>query len=681
MFEVKNVSMKFNEDLIFSNITFTLPATGLVLISGPSGAGKSTILNLLGGLLTPTSGSIAYLGKNMKKMSKRKKSKYYQNEIAFLFQAGHLLGDLSVAQNIGLPLELMGRSKKEIKTKVNGLLSEFNLEKLAKQQTATLSGGEKSRVALMRALITNPRVLICDEPTGALDEANGEKIIASLIALADNKLVIVVTHDPDKFSHAASMELFVNNKKVEITEHIDLPVPNIKFAKTKRNKEVRYFQFVKRLLKARKTQSSLMVIAVSFGLVVSLLLSGLLNGMKQTLMTLPNEYFAPTSVEVNKATLKNISGSNMKLEEMERPSYYEVLSWRKLVPSLKIGPSLTALINPNLTIIAGTNELKQYEVAYYSDASLAFISPQIALAAMNGKSVIVNQLLNEQITNEKLQITIEIEVITGYEENTLNEIVERFTYSKDVKVEVVKETPFANQPRLYLNYEYFKNLLIATPLSERSSLNNEQTSWYNYLMNLPPKHPLTNYCWQLFVSNESDYNKLLTLGDKEVTLNTPFKFSSSVIYATATFSAYKDLIEMTIMIFWIIMMIGTVTIYAIVVFAAVIDSQKEIAILTTLGAQEKHIKMMFRLHNLFLSALSLTAFFLLPSLERKMNNLLANKFHLDNLILINWDPIKQLPYATIFIVIFLLVFISELLLALTHRYYERIDLVKELEAR
>ena len=91
--------------------------------------------------------------------------------------------------------------------------------------------------------------------------------------------------------------------------------------------------------------------------------------------------------------------------------------------------------------------------------------------------------------------------------------------------------------------------------------------------------------------------------------------------------------------------------------------------------------MMFRLHNLFLSALSLTAFFLLPSLERKMNNLLANKFHLDNLILINWDPIKQLPYATIFIVIFLLVFISELLLALTHRYYERIDLVKELEAR
>ena len=216
MFEVKNVSMKFNEDLIFSNITFTLPATGLVLISGPSGAGKSTILNLLGGLLTPTSGSIAYLGKNMKKMSKRKKSKYYQNEIAFLFQAGHLLGDLSVAQNIGLPLELMGRSKKEIKTKVNDLLSEFNLEKLAKQQTATLSGGEKSRVALMRALITNPRVLICDEPTGALDEANGEKIIASLIALADNKLVIVVTHDPDKFSHAASMELFVNNKKVEI---------------------------------------------------------------------------------------------------------------------------------------------------------------------------------------------------------------------------------------------------------------------------------------------------------------------------------------------------------------------------------------------------------------------------------------------------------------------------------
>ncbi len=166
-------------------------------IKGPSGSGKSTLLNLMGGLDVPTSGSVALGGIELAALNERRRSLLRRTAVAYVFQAYHLLPTLSCAENVAMPLYLQGRQGADARRRVDRVLDDVGLAQRADHLPDELSGGERQRAAIARALVTEPQVLLADEPTGNLDGDAGAQVLALLcdITRAREATLVIVTHD------------------------------------------------------------------------------------------------------------------------------------------------------------------------------------------------------------------------------------------------------------------------------------------------------------------------------------------------------------------------------------------------------------------------------------------------------------------------------------------------------
>jgi putative ABC transport system ATP-binding protein len=169
-----------------------------VAIMGPSGSGKSTLMHLMGALDTPTSGRATFQGQDLQRMSDTQRSLLRRSRIGFVFQAFNLLPTLTAAENVALPLLLGGTPRKDAIVRAGACLEQVGLAHRADHFPEELSGGEMQRVAVARALVAEPDAVLCDEPTGNLDSANSQEILALLASLPEpnRRAVVMVTHDP-----------------------------------------------------------------------------------------------------------------------------------------------------------------------------------------------------------------------------------------------------------------------------------------------------------------------------------------------------------------------------------------------------------------------------------------------------------------------------------------------------
>jgi putative ABC transport system ATP-binding protein len=174
-----------------------------VSIAGPSGCGKSTLLSILGLLDSPTEGSYVLDGKPVGKLNLADRARIRNREIGFIFQSFNLIGDLSVSENVELPLTYRGMKASERRTKVVEALERVGMAHRAKHLPSQLSGGQQQRVAVARALVGSPLILLADEPTGNLDSRNGEAVMDLLGDLhKSGSTICMVTHDPRFARHA-----------------------------------------------------------------------------------------------------------------------------------------------------------------------------------------------------------------------------------------------------------------------------------------------------------------------------------------------------------------------------------------------------------------------------------------------------------------------------------------------
>ena len=223
--EFKNVDKiyKSGEHILkaMDNVNFTIDEGEFVVILGPSGAGKSTLLNLLGGLDSVTSGQIIVNGNHVESFSDNQLTEYRAKNVGFIFQFYNLIPNLTAIENV----ELM---KDIVDVDIDGLsvLDSVGLESHADQFPAQLSGGEQQRVSIARAIAKNPKMLLCDEPTGALDSNTGKIIIELLIDLCEreNTTVIIVTHNAE-FAKVANKVIHIKNGQVEYIEENENPQP------------------------------------------------------------------------------------------------------------------------------------------------------------------------------------------------------------------------------------------------------------------------------------------------------------------------------------------------------------------------------------------------------------------------------------------------------------------------
>ena len=211
-----------------AGVDFVVEQGEFVAIMGPSGSGKSTLLHLLGGLDSPSQGEITLAGKQLSKLSEKQATLARRHNVGFVFQFFNLLPTLTAEENILLPVIIDGKDPRKYADRLDRMLELVGLEDRRHHKPDQLSGGEQQRVAIARALITQPAILLADEPTGNLDSKTGTAIMELLRRSADelNQTVIVVTHDP-KAAAYASRVVFLRDGSVitQFEPRKEMPLP------------------------------------------------------------------------------------------------------------------------------------------------------------------------------------------------------------------------------------------------------------------------------------------------------------------------------------------------------------------------------------------------------------------------------------------------------------------------
>ena len=197
MIRIENLTKKFGELEVLKGVSLTVNKGEVISIVGPSGAGKTTLLQLIGTLDKPTSGKILFNGEDTGRMSSNKLATFRNRHIGFVFQFHQLLPEFTALENIIIPALIAGRKRKEAEADAMELLGLMNLTERAGHKPSEMSGGENQRVAVARALINHPDVILADEPSGSLDSHNKEELHRLFFDLRDKlgQTFIIVTHD------------------------------------------------------------------------------------------------------------------------------------------------------------------------------------------------------------------------------------------------------------------------------------------------------------------------------------------------------------------------------------------------------------------------------------------------------------------------------------------------------
>ena len=207
LIELRGITKIFETDEVethaLSDVRLAIRPGEYVSIEGPSGCGKSTLLSLLGLLDTPNAGSYLFEGRPVEELSQPERARVRNRSIGFIFQAFNLIGDLTVLENVELPLTYRGLSAADRRQRARDALERVGLSHRANHYPSQLSGGQQQRVAVARAVAGNPAVLLADEPTGNLDSENGAAVMQLLAALhREGATICMVTHDPRYARHA-----------------------------------------------------------------------------------------------------------------------------------------------------------------------------------------------------------------------------------------------------------------------------------------------------------------------------------------------------------------------------------------------------------------------------------------------------------------------------------------------
>lgn len=254
MIQIQNLVKRYfskrgNEVVAINDLSIDLPQTGMIFVVGKSGCGKTTLLNVLGALDTFDAGDIKIGNRSMKELNEKELNNYRNTFVGFVFQEYNLLEDYTVEENIAFALDLQ---EKESKKEVEEILAKMELDGLAKRMPNELSGGQRQRVAIARAIIKNPKLVLCDEPTGSLDYATSRVIFELLKEISKERLVLVVSHDKESALEYGDriIEMRDGKKLSDTKEEIEEKQEEIQFAQHKlSNKNV--FKLAKGFLRKR----------------------------------------------------------------------------------------------------------------------------------------------------------------------------------------------------------------------------------------------------------------------------------------------------------------------------------------------------------------------------------------------------------------------------------------------
>jgi len=624
LYKTYKTSNKNND--VLKDVSLTLPDNGLIVILGKSGCGKSTLLNLIGGIDTPSKGCIKYrhYGKVISK------SKIKQNQISFIFQHYHLLENETLFYNVILPGLIQGLDKDQIEDSAKELLEKVGFNKETwKKEVNVLSGGEKARIAIIRALIVNPNIVLADEPTGALDEQNSIKIFDILKRTSKKKLVILVTHNQKMAEMYADRIITLQDGRVISDvekKKIDSRPFEVQKRKVKQNEWIDHFVF--KNFRKRFKRNFVSIIGMTLALCFSYLLIGFATNSQKSIDEISLKHFDYGSGVLNKEIKSSSIESKISLVKTIRPSLEDVDDIESKFPSFTVMNNYDCYFN-TATIYDQDEELSNIEMAYVYNFDDLSIDKKLIL---NGSKYYTEKWNNVFINNKADEILKERKcskpIFKLFYENRIVSKDEEIIDLLDVEIKlnvigVVDEFDFLATPKIYFNYCAIEEFLANEALANASLYKDEEISWKSLVDNAEENSELSSYSYRIFLTKIENKGDVYALSRY---LTGDIAFENSALDIAEALNSLTYAATMGLEIFLGICLSGSVMILGIFSFSAYNDDKKISSILTCLGAENFEIVFIFVAESLICSLFAFALSTILSIFVTNPLNILLEKY-------------------------------------------------------
>ncbi|MBQ7995597.1 MAG: ABC transporter ATP-binding protein/permease [Bacilli bacterium] len=591
--ELINVSKSFKEaggqNNVLKNISYSFDDRGIVSIEGKSGSGKSTLLNLMASFDKPTKGEIKHKGHTISKLKKEEINNFRNKECGFVFQHFNLISNLTVLENIILPLLIGGEKKNDAEEKALGLLDSFGLKQFSGREVSTLSGGEKQRIALIRAFITNPSILLCDEPTGALDEENSVLVMKMLKDYSKKALVIVVTHNPLLSKKYCETRLKLENGQlIEIKKKKNKTIKQSKIETNRNRKKSWLNMFLKKNMVLDIKKNIFGFLSVFFAYFSLLLSFSFIHGSNLSIERERNTSALYDVFTVSDKKIYEIPSSPLRLSRSERPSKFEIE--RLLGDKGYIANDYSYFVPQYSAFKLDGNE--QDSCAFSPVMNLDEAEILSGNRGDSGSFCAINEPFAKKYS-AKIGSTISFicENSINHEGKTQDIYIEM-----EFKVTaIIHEFPFLSTPQAYYSYSVLDSLMESYELK-----NIEEGLTIKSFVDASKGNSIwSSYRYYVFSSKRSDSNEIRKMidaqGNEGITI-------SSLSYESE--KAFSDLISSTalsILPFLVIEVLGAIFIIGAVSYSSFLERRKESAILSSFGANKRDIASIYLIESSLVS--------------------------------------------------------------------------------
>lgn len=673
MYTLKDISVsyKINDDnnyLVLNKISLEFPNKGLIFIIGKSGCGKTTLLNLLEGNQKPSEGEIYYQDRKLSEFSEKEMTSYHQNEIGILFQSYNLIDGLTVYENL-----LIASSIKSIDSKnIDILLSRFNLLDLKNRNVDNLSGGEKQRIAFLRAIINEPNVLLCDEPTGAIDEENSSLIMKFLKEYSKKHLVIVVTHNIELIKDEPKLVL-KNGKITEKISYIKQSITKKRSQNVFSNKHIKILQ--KRLFRVNKLKNILFYFSLTFSLLFTFISISLYFGIQNQKGNLEFKFLNANIFEISNIISSNNDDSILQIVKKERPTSSNIkTNFDKYFTDYLIKYSYNYFLNGTNEIYINDQKITDYKIRFYN--ILSFKDPIVINDIFYNKYNFANSKLN----NIKIMLN-QTYKFTSFINNEYIEIVEDFMFEEKFIVgNVYREFNYLNNPTIFINIEFFENYLKNQSCEKinRELINN--LNWFDLLENAKNNEDLGGFCLNLILFSKKDILKMHKIIDELNNQRSQLEINSFSYTVSKSFLEITNLLVVGLMAFTFISIFSTLSLLFFIITSFCVSERKNIAIIKVLGIKKQDIyKVFYSNFSKIMSFSLLTSLSIFYLVTIILNKVIDYKIYLTNVFFLNINSLNELSIFIYLIILVILAIVSFMISKISIKEFFKKEIGSELK--
>ena len=635
-----------------NNINLSFDNTGFVSIIGKSGSGKTTLLNMISRFDTPSKGEI-YLNKKKYTSKKNKDYLFYRDEIGLVSQQYNLIPDRTVIENVSLPLLISGMKKNKAVAKATTLLKYVGIsEELYNANVNKLSGGESQRVAIARALIRNPKILLCDEPTGALDSINSKRVMKLLSSISKSRLVIMVSHNLQLVKRYCNRIIELSDGRI-INDYANIKIEE-ESVMPKEEYKGRYNWIDKFSFKnyRKRIKRNLFVVAsLSISMIITNLVFGFINGKDSAIKNATYQQLDFGYGTLSKDEIVSDTGF-IKLTKSVRPNITELRSNDKIIKLFNICPNFSAILPQNIKISISDlifeglfyTPVYSYQEEYFDKSLLAMgdmpFNDSLHEVIVNLKCYNqISSLLGYEALGEYLHLYHKFESI--YVNEYGEEITDYFEFETDcLIVGVVNELDYLNSPKIYYSYLALESYLQEYVLLNLSTYYDSKITWYDRVMDAEDYSIISSYSYQLFLKDYRDRNQLF-----DNSIFDDYTFNSTSLVVANSLIGFMNAAEYALFLFLAIGAIGTLLIITIISFTNYSEDRKISAILTSLGAKNGDIENIYVNENMYSGFISLAISLILSyPLSLIINNIIHKYISVSNIISIPYLSFHKIPF-------------------------------------